>query len=558
MPSSHARGPASPVAAGLLTAAICATAPLHAADRGRPIVSTTIDFLDYCFFKTDAKVGYFTEEQYDKVIGAVAEAGFAKIYLRVDVCGVTLYPTKAGKQYAGDGRDPGSTYLVNTLRRYDPAAKTVELGHKHGLQVWAWDTIFDDEATMVHYGPDEPELRERFGEYPLKDPFLVRNPHVQWQLDPRIDAEQEKAANAPDRHAPITAIRIISDTASRGNRVSAEMFDLYVSADNSRYRKYTGPLRFEVTGTKPPAFLLDGLRIPEPYIKLAFHKPWPTENSFTVSGEPDAFVQLRYGPAWHVALSDYRDQTEPPEKGGFDFVCTRFAWDYGTRALGIAKFVPALPRYYGIVELAYPEARAHKLAKLRELAAYEFDGFAYSIRTHTLGRKPQHYGYNDATRNAFRQRYGKDIATDEFDREAWLDLRAEAVNAYLAEAGKLLQPRPLYMDFPRQEPGAPYIGRYGGLPFQADAWVRDQAVAGIRMLGFPAGEPIKPAFAGADGVRIVRFVDNWRTPPPDEFRANLRRWLDDPALDEIEFYETLLYTPRPEYLAIVREEVARP
>ena len=547
----------SPVPGGLLAGVLFVMAPVHAAERTRPIVSTTIDFLDYCFFKTDAETGYFTEEQYEGVIRAVAEAGFAKIYLRVDVCGLTLYPTKVGRQYAGDGRDPGSTYLVNTLRRYDPAAKTVELGHKHGMQVWAWDTLFDDEATMVHYGADDPELRGRFGEYPLKDPFLVRNPQFQWRLDPRIDTEQQAAENSPDRHAPITAIRITSDTKSRPNRVTPEMFDVLVSADNSRYRKYAGATRFEVVSAKPPDLLLDGLEIREPYIKLAFREPWPSDNTFTVTGEPDAFAQLRYGKDWHAALCDYRDQSEPPEKGGFDFICTRFAWDYGTRALGIAKFVPPLPRHYGIIELAYPEARAYKLAKLRELAAYDFDGFAYSIRTHTLGRKPQHYGYNDVTREAFKLRYGKDIATEDFDREAWLELRAEAVNAYLVEAGRLLHPRPLYMDFPRQEPGASYIGRYGGMPFQAGAWVRDRAVAGIRMLGFPTGSPLEPAFEGADTVRIVRFVDNWRTPPPDEFRANLRRWLSDPDLDEIEFYETLLYTPRPEYLAIVREELAR-
>jgi len=77
--------------------------PLHAGEAAAPLVSTTIDFLDYCFYKTDPDTGYFTEQQYEEVIRAVSEAGFAKIYLRVDVCGVTLYPTTAGKQYAGAG-----------------------------------------------------------------------------------------------------------------------------------------------------------------------------------------------------------------------------------------------------------------------------------------------------------------------------------------------------------------------------------------------------------------------------------------------------------------------
>ena len=521
-----------------------------------PIVSTTIDFLDYCFFKTDAETGYFTEAQYEEVIRKVAEAGFAKVYLRVDVCGLTLYPTTAGKQYAGDGRDPGSTYLVNTLAKYDPAAKTIEFGHKYGLQVWAWDTLFDDEATMVWTGDKDDGRKERFGEYPLKDPFLVQNPQFQWELDPRIDAKQQALADLPGRNEPITAIRITSDT-DRKCRASAGDFDIFVSADNRTYRKYEGGQRLGGTDTKPPILLLDGLRIPEPYIKLVFAENWPADNSFTISGDPESFVELRYGGTWHKAVADYRAQNEPPEQGGFDFVAGRFAWDFKNRAMGIGKFAPEQRRYYGIAEIAYPEVRAHKLAKLRELAAYKFDGFAYSIRSHTLGPGPQNYGFNDVTCDAFKKRHGKDIRSEEFDRKAWLNLRAEAVNSYLAEAGKLLHPRPLYMDYPRQEKGAPYIRTYGGVPFQADAWVRDKAVAGIRMLGFAGDKPIALPFKGSEHVRLVRFVDNWSVPPADGFRANLRRWLADPALHEIEFYETLLYTPKPEYLAIVREELAR-
>ena len=526
----------------------------RADESQQPIISTTIDFLDYCFFRTDPAKGYFTEKQYDEVIRSVAEAGIAKIYLRVDVCGLTLYPTKVGKQYAGDGRDPGSTYLVNTLKHYDPAAKTVELGHRHGVEVWAWDTLFDDEATMVYYSEDtEPELNQRFGEYPLKAPFLVKNPQFQWRLDPRIEAKQQEEAATLDLDAPITAIRINSDTRSASNRVTGKMFDILVSNDNRRYRVYDGNWEFRVESPKPPVLLIEGLKIHEPYIKLAFHKPWPKDQRFTITGEPDGFTQVLCGSVWRKALCDFRNQVKPATHGGFDFVASRFAWDYDRRVLGIAKHVPHLSRHYGMAELRCPEVQTYKLAKLQELAGYDFDGFAYSIRTHTLGRAPQHYGYNETTRDAFRKRYGKDIWTEEFDRKAWLDLRAEAVNAYLNEAAKALGSRPLYMDCPRQEPGTPYIRPYGGVPFQPEAWVRDGAVAGIRVLGVSPDRKVEPKFAGSDQVRIVRFVDNGRMPPPEKFRENLQRWLANPAVDEIEFYETLIYTDRPQYLQIIRK-----
>ncbi len=543
------------ILAGLvLASAVAHTRQASGGESDRPIVSTTIDFLDYCFFRTDPARGYFTEAQYDEVIRTVAEAGITKIYLRVDVCGLTLYPTTVGKQYEGDGRDPGSTYLVNTLKQYDPAAKTIELGHRHGIEVWAWDTLFDDEATMVRYDEDtEPELRRRFGEYPLKAPFLIENPQYQWRLDPRIEAKQQKEAATLDLDAPITAIRICSDTHSASSRVTGEMFDILVSDDNRRYRVYDGDWRFRVESAKPPVLLIEGLDIREPYIKLAFHKPWSKDPGFTITGEPGDLAQVFCGGAWHKTLCGFREQVEPPEEGGFDFVAFRFAWDYGRRVMGIAKRVPELPRHYGMVELGYAEVRAHKLATLRELATYDFDGFAYSIRTHTQGRAPQQYGYNEVTRDAFRERYGKDIWTEDFDREAWLGLRAEVMNAYLAKAAKMLGSRPLFMDFPRQYPRAPYIRAYGGMPFQPEAWVRDGAVAGVRMLGISPGQKVEPEFAGADQVRIVRFVDNGRMPPPEEFRENLQRWVENPQVDEIEFYETLLYTDRPEYLRIIAE-----
>ena len=86
--------------------------------------------------------------------------------------------------------------------------------------------------------------------------------------------------------------------------------------------------------------------------------------------------------------------------------------------------------------------------------------------------------------------------------------------------------------------------------------VRDGAVAGIRMLGISADRKVEPEFAGANRGRIIRFGDNGRMPPPDKFRENLQRWLKNPVLDEIEFYEMLLYTDRPEYLQIIRETLA--
>jgi len=187
------------------------------------------------------------------------------------------------------------------------------------------------------------------------------------------------------------------------------------------------------------------------------------------------------------------------------------------------------------------------------LAAYDFDGFAYSMRTHTAGMDPKVYGYNDIIRDEYRRRYGKDIWKEDFDRAKWLDLRAEAVNEYLAMASKSVAPRPLYMDWPATGAESPYSKRYGDLPFQADKWVQAKAVAGIRVMACPEDRPIELEVPGADSVKLVRFVDNWTVPAPDAFRGNLQRWFANERLDEVELCETVLYTKRQAHLAVIRE-----
>ena len=539
---------------------VCQTALVLAQQAGgpapsRPVLSTTIDFLDYCWTETDREVGYFTEAQYEKVIRSLADAGIDKVYLRVDVCGLTLYPTKVGKQYPGDGREPGSTNLVNTLAKYDPAAKTIELCRKYGLHVWCWDTLFDDEATCLRYDPVEDRAKhKRYGEYPLKDPFLIANPHVQWALDPRVKARQAADPSRRATQEPITAIKIISDGKCARNRVKREQFDLYVSADNRTFRRYDNPFTLKVVRDYPAVLVLEGLNIAEQYVKLVWRKPWPKGGGYSICGGPTELAQTLHGGAWHEARAVWRKGSGDPKHGGVDLTRTgRFAWDWGNRALVIAKYLPAMPDHYGMIEPAYPETKAHKLAKLKELAAYDFDGFAYSMRSHTTGMDPKLYGYNDIIRDAYRRRYGKDIWKEDFDRARWLDLRAEFVTEYLAMASKAVAPRPLYMDWPSTGTESPYSKRYGDLPFQVDKWVRDKAVAGVRVMSCPEDSPITLDVPGADRVKLIRFVDNWTVPPPDVFRSNLRRWFANERLDEVELYETVLYTKRPAHLAVIRE-----
>jgi len=421
---------------GILLYCLCCGAILARGQAPAPapakIVATTIDFLDYCFYRTQPDVGYFTEAQYEDVIKSVAAAGIGKIYIRVNVCGLTLYPTQVGKQFAGDGRDPGSTYLANTLKKYDPLQKTIELGRKYGLSVWAWENLFDDEATVFSYPPVKGNAKyETYGEYPLKDPFLIANPHLQWTLDPRLKTDPAAAAATQTAAGPITKVRIVSEE-KKAPRVTRELLDVYVSPDNRTFTRYPAD---DVTVTIQPSgpgpvVILENLRITEPYLKIAFKQEWPQDGTYTIAGMPATLTEVFFDDAWRPAFCSFSEGTDPGT-GGVDFASmSRFALDYGTRALVVAKCTPPLPPSYGMLELSYPEAKAHKLAKLRELAAYPFDGFAYSLRTHSRVSAPAKYGFNDIVRDEFLKRYGKDIWLD-----WWPDSHYTAQFEYGAKLG---------------------------------------------------------------------------------------------------------------------------
>jgi hypothetical protein len=546
----------------------------YAAAAPEKVVSTTIDFLDYCWYKTDPKIGYYTEQQYEETIRALAECGIKKIYLRVNACGYMLNRTSVGTQYRGDGREPGSTYLTTTLQHYDPAAKTVEFGHKYGLQVWVWDNLWDDAGTVYHIDPqakvaynDEgqplattpAQLVAKYGEYPLLDPFLAQHPEYQWQLKPG-SLEEFAKSRAELLPLPITKIIFTSDKTGRPNRLTQDDIGIFTSADNVTYREYTKPYVFTVEKTEPRNVLVfDQLDIPESYVKLVHRKPFPEDNSFTLAAHARGCGRIFSGEREMPSIWSYRVQVEPFTEGGFQFKYTYgFAWDYANYALGFVKGAAdkAMPEcYLGVTELAYPEMTAHKAGKLRELAAYGFDGFVYNLRSHSAVTDPQQYGYNKIIRDKFLARYGKDIWKEDFDKAAWRDLRAESVTEFLKAAKQAVGKKPLYMNVIASADGETPTSYefYGGLPWDYKAWIADGSVDGITMLGFMRPELFAPAAPGGRRVNIVQFVEMSRYLDAAGLKRLVATFLADDRIDEIELYETLIISDRPEQRQALRE-----
>jgi HEAT repeat protein len=89
----------------------------------------------------------------------------------------------------------------------------------------------------------------------------------------------------------------------------------------------------------------------------------------------------------------------------------------------------------GPLEFAYPECRAavaKALADFIEQSGY--DGLClYTYNENFTLRYPDEFGYSQPIVDGFKKRFGVDIRTEPFDKEAWARLRGEYFTAFLSE-----------------------------------------------------------------------------------------------------------------------------
>jgi hypothetical protein len=105
-------------------------------------------------------------------------------------------------------------------------------------------------------------------------------------------------------------------------------------------------------------------------------------------------------------------------------------------------------RQHGVVSLAYPAARRAFIDRWMALIGpTRFDGLFVCLRSQS--RPPDRadqFGFNEPVRQAFLERYGVDIAGDDFGRQenagkaqAWRDLLGEYLTTFVAELRDVLQ-----------------------------------------------------------------------------------------------------------------------
>lgn len=529
-------------------------------------ISTTIDFLDYVFYNKNAKQGFYPLAEYEKVIKELASSGIKKIYLRVNVCGFTLYLSKVGHIYGTEGgkhwETVKSTWLINTLKKYDPLKETIRLGHKYGLKVWAWENLWDDACML--YTVKNPKLIKLYGKYPLMAPFFRDHHDYYMKLNPRY-RETLLKSNKKIQKRIINKIVFRGASCPRPGRLTKDDITIYTSNDNKEYKKYDADFEFKTDRSAHGnnIVVINGLKITAPYVKLFHKKNYGSGSSYTLvlsHRTKSCSVYDEKGkliPAtWGVTLKGGNIPDKP-----LDFsLKANVAWDASNYQIGFILGKPEIemPEYFlGVSELSIPAVKKYKLAKFKELTEYDFDGFMLNLRTHGSVPNPKEYGYNQIIRDKYLKKYGKDIWKEDFNRQKWLDLRAESLDEFLPEVKRLTNNRPLYItalknrqknDFTRS-----YYELYGDFPWHYNKWISNGSIDGVSMAGACFPEVFVPEKNAGKKIKICMFYQIRNNPAVKVFKKNIQNWLANGKIDEVELYESLHLTVKKKYLKSIKE-----
>jgi len=133
-------------------------------------------------------------------------------------------------------------------------------------------------------------------------------------------------------------------------------------------------------------------------------------------------------------------------------------------------------RQWGVMEYAYPEVRSYKVAQIIAVTKrFGLDGVFISTRSHSEpALQADRFGFNDPIVQEFKRRYGKDIRTEDFDREKWRRLRGEYLTQFLRELRAALpKDKRLCIGVPRGD----YFGPpFGNMFIDWRTWVAERLV----------------------------------------------------------------------------------
>ncbi|MBR4675114.1 MAG: hypothetical protein IKP00_11675 [Victivallales bacterium] len=560
----------------LLVAFVMCTLAWNSFAKEKLIFSSTIDFLDYAFRHGDPELGYYKLDDYEAAIRQMAEGGIRKIYLRVNVCGTTHYPSEVSAQYGDNDAyhwklADRARYLINTFKRYNPCLETIRLGHKYGLAVWAWESLYDDAGVQYDGTGTENcrEIYEKLDGWALIDPWYLDNMDAFAMLDPlKIPTEAERVVREEAaRRFPIARIVITNDKmfAERpASRIqSAADVLILVSDDNRVFRPYNGTFTVQASETEDKRNRLEisGLDITQKYVKIGVSN-MPKDNGYSiVMTHPKGQCQV-FNKAGEEVESTWGICSAIHASGALNFVFggsernRSFALDYGDRSCGFCVGVPELSLrdkyFYGVAEFTVPKAMEHKVARFIELARYPFDGFMFNTRCHSAGTtRGPNYGFNPEVLTKFVARHGHPYAGTPEDIQGIFQIRGESVAEFFRRCKAESGGRPIYLsgNMPLEMKDDPdYNPSFGPLPWLYKQYFADGSIDGIMMSGrnFRNGHDFSayftPEITGGRDIKIGLFREMGTGRPKNYQLLPDAKAAIANGLAEIELYESVCIT----------------
>ena len=198
-------------------------------------------------------------------------------------------------------------------------------------------------------------------------------------------------------------------------------------------------------------------------------------------------------------VDDAKEATEAARRAGMKILCYVDLYDEGQPPHVDAythewypwesKFFAEHPEYYacdrlwekrhwGVPEYCYPEVRHYKCRE--ELAYlvdnYQWDAVYISTRGHRMpADHGDQYGFNLPVAEAFKERYGVDILTQNFDLDSWRRLRGEGITQYLRDVRELCNERGLSLGI-GVPPGDHFGPPIGNIHLDWRTWVKERLV----------------------------------------------------------------------------------
>ena len=168
---------------------------------------------------------------------------------------------------------------------------------------------------------------------------------------------------------------------------------------------------------------------------------------------------------------------------------------------------------YGVLELAYPEAREYLLSQMDALLKkYNFDGIYWCTRSHSApAASGDEFGYNQPIVDEYQKRYGKNILKDDFDLDKWRLLRGEYFVEFIKEAKSRWPEKIMAVGIPRGR----YFGPgYGNMYLDWEALVKNKLIDRL-VLGVWSGAWLYPQRSADYAVQGYLCADEKNFNVPD-------------------------------------------